>query len=361
MLHVVPVSIGRRILCLLGIGTAAFATWHCVRLARADAHFRKLTLEELERAAALDGGNSLYLTTLAQLKTPGPLLERAAAVNPYDSSIRIRLGLHAEAAGDHLAAERHLLEAVNLNRKFDPRWALANYYFRRDDRAQFRRWAREALEISYGDRSPLFDLCAAMSQDFAEVVREILPTRRDVRIAFVQYAAAHSRVREVAALVEELARSAPQSEIPAHAALCQALLAEYSVPEALRCSANLSSEDAFPWQAHDARGIGVYPRSNGGWSVSLDGTQPEQVVLLSKIEPVSGGRCRLDVRWDTPPRGLEWWVERHTREGGRLPLEFDAPPGRAAVRLSLRYQRSPGDTRYEGTVEIEHARVNCSP
>ena len=46
-----------------------------------------------------------------------------------------------------------LHEAARVDRTFDPRWTLANYYFRRQNWDEFWKWMRAAAEMSYGDRS----------------------------------------------------------------------------------------------------------------------------------------------------------------------------------------------------------------
>jgi hypothetical protein len=341
----------------LVIAAAAAAAWHAVRLARADHEFRKLTRAGLDGAVGLDPGNSLYLTTLAQLADPAPLLRRAAAASPYDSGVRIRLGLQAESEGDHAEAERRLLEAARLNRQYEPRWTLANFYFRRDNQAEFRRWAREALVMSYGDRAPLFDLCAAVAGDLGEVARW-LPDQDEVRIAFGQYAAARGRAKEIAPLIESVvARGAATSGVTTE--LCRALMNEYAVPAALRCSARVGGEGAFPWRWPEVRGVAVSRRSDGGLRITLDGTQPEAIELLSRIVPIAGGRCRLDVSWDGPTAGLQWILERHAPDGGVLPHVFDAPAFSAA-RLTLRYRRPSGTVRQEAVIDVLRAGVACT-
>ncbi len=177
-----------RIIAALGLAVASFFS---VRRARADAEFRRGTPEGVTRAVDLAPSNGEYLLFRAlQLDYDGadaaPLLERAAAVNPMNSTPRIRLGLGAEIRGDNSSAERWLLDAARVDHQFEPRWTLANFYFRRENFPEFWTWLRSALEISYGDRRPAFDLAWRASAQAKEIARAI-PDRREVVAASLGY------------------------------------------------------------------------------------------------------------------------------------------------------------------------------
>ena len=60
-------------------------------------------------------------------------------------------------------AERWLLDAARVDRQYEPRWTLANFYFRQQKMDDFWKWMRAALEVSYGDRVAAFDLCVGRS------------------------------------------------------------------------------------------------------------------------------------------------------------------------------------------------------
>ena len=114
--------------------------------------------------------NGEYLAALAlQAEYSGqdstPLLEEIARLNPRASAPRIRLGLAAELRGDAKQAERWLQEAFSVDRQFETRWTLANFYFRQGKPDEFWTWMRSALEMSYGDRVAAFDLCWQMTNE----------------------------------------------------------------------------------------------------------------------------------------------------------------------------------------------------
>ena len=160
----------------------AVAAWWSIRLARADAAFRQRTLAQVARAIELEPENGEYLATLAlQTEYAGqdstPLWEEIARLNPRASAPRIRLGLAAELRGDPNQAERWLLEAFSIDRQFETRWTLANFYFRQSKSDEFWKWMRSALEMSYGDRAAAFDLCWQMSGASEEILKRAVPDR----------------------------------------------------------------------------------------------------------------------------------------------------------------------------------------
>src|SRR5262249_38135405 len=114
-----------------------------------------------------------------------PQLRRAATGNPLSSAPRIRLGLAAEIRGDSAQAEKWLLEAATVDHQYEPRWTLANFYFRQGRSDEFWTWIRRALEVSYGDRRPAFNLCRVMSSDPEEILIRALPQRAEVLSAYL--------------------------------------------------------------------------------------------------------------------------------------------------------------------------------
>ena len=79
---------------------------------------------------------------------------RSAALDPGNSDRWMNLALRAEMAGDYALAERSLLTAAEHSRLYQPRYLLAEYYFRRQNAAAFWPWARAALETCLWRRLP---------------------------------------------------------------------------------------------------------------------------------------------------------------------------------------------------------------
>ena len=104
----------------------------------------------LRLAAILILGGASY--SVVRLALAEPLrdetlrdLERAAVRDPANAARFERLGQQAEAEGDLQLAERSLLRAAELSRLYQPRYLLAQYYFRRNAPREWGRWSREAF------------------------------------------------------------------------------------------------------------------------------------------------------------------------------------------------------------------------
>jgi tetratricopeptide (TPR) repeat protein len=178
-----------RIFGTVTLAALGIAVWFSIVLARADYYFRT---DKIQRATEIAPRNTEYLALRAlQLNYDGAdsrsLLEKIAALNPYSSAPRIRLGLAAEVSGDLASAERWLLEAAKVDHQFEPRWTLANFYFRAGDKNEFWKWMRAALEVSYGDRTPAYDLCWRVSDDAGEILWRGIPDRHDVVASYLMY------------------------------------------------------------------------------------------------------------------------------------------------------------------------------
>src|SRR5262245_6924000 len=92
----------------------------------------------------------------------GVPLRTAVEQNPRFSGGWIRLGLESERAEKMEQAEEELLRAARIDRRFLPAWTLANFYFRRDNRSEFWKWAHRAAALTYDDYRPLLRLCDAI-------------------------------------------------------------------------------------------------------------------------------------------------------------------------------------------------------
>src|SRR5205085_7070807 len=93
--------------------------------------------------------------------------------SPLDSAPVIRLGLRAELSGQRDGAEKLLLEAAGIDRLFEPRWSLVNLYFRTGNAEKFWPRVRSALDMAYGDLSPMYRLCWRFTSDPDLILRHV--------------------------------------------------------------------------------------------------------------------------------------------------------------------------------------------
>lgn len=364
-------------------GAAAIAAllaagFFSIERARADFDFRRQSSGEVARAVQMEPGNADYLMFRAlQIEydggDPRPLLERAARLNPWSSAPRIRLGLDAEVRGDDSSAEKWLLEAARIDRQFEPRWTLANFYFRRENPAEFWKWMRAALEISYGDRRPAFELCWQMSGDAKEIFTRAMPRRREVLAAYLGWLLETHRVD--ASVPVAIALASDRDERGLVLASVDALLESHDQRDALGLwqAAGLRAPngiyrgnfeggaiaDGFDWRWNEISGV-VHadidePRTMH--RISFDGRQPASCEVLRQMV-VLEKNARYRLRWNAAisqmesPTGLEWRIgdARAAVSDGAGMIEFIAPPD--VAELKLVYERPSGEVRAEGSVEF---------
>ena len=361
--------------------------WFSIVLARADFYFRAATPREVERATEIAPRNTEYLALRAlQIEYDGgdsrPLTRRIAEMNPMSSAPRIRLGLAAEVAGDTAGAERWLLDAASVDHQFEPRWTLANFYFRAGRRDEFFQWMRLALESSYGDRNPAFDLCWRMSADSAEILDRAVPERHAVAGAYLEYLLQRKRDAALPAVAKRLAAYRDAGDIQALLRVCDHLiesgdsaaldvwaLAGQSAPSGI-FNGDFAAEPlnhGFDWRMIEWPGVThVNLSAPSGHRIVLSGQQPESCLLLKETLKLGEGK-RYRFQWETrtdgikSPSGFEWRIGgQHVAivtsdDWTQGELTFSAPQG--FCWLELIYQRPVGESRAEGNVEIRRVRV----
>ncbi len=361
------------------------AVFYSVRLAVADAAFRKQTPEGVARALEILPDRASYLLLRAlQLEYDGvdstALLERAARVNPLSSEPRIRMGLAAETRGDFARAETWLLDAARVDRQFEPRWTLANFYFRRGRRDEFWKWMRAALEMSYGDRRLAFDLCWRVTQDANEVLRRAIPPQHDVLATYLLYVMEQHR-EGVGPAALRLAALGTAADVPLLESACDVLINSDKVTEARalweqlghRQTALITDGDfavepgghGFGWRLAHPPGItDISP--GGAHRIMFSGRQPEACELLRQYVVLESGR-QYSLRWEARTRGLgsptgvEWragkahGVVESAEEWSAGYVSFTAPAVLTAI--SLGYQRPTGEVRAEGWLEIRNVSL----
>jgi tetratricopeptide (TPR) repeat protein len=363
---------------LLGLALAAFFSF---RLARASAEFSRGSPEAVARALEILPRNTDYLSLRAlQLEydgaNPAPLLERAAALSPLSSAPRIRLGLAAEARGDFPAAERWLLEAAGVDHQFEPRWTLANFYFRQARAVEFWKWMRAALQVSNGDRTLAFDLCWRLSQDAQEILERAIPDQPDLLGAYLAYLLGQHRDAAGPVAVRLAAMRDPAYTGLLEAA-CDALLDSGNSNDAREVwrllggpapggiangdFARLPVNHGFDWRLLESAGVTHVHLDPSGHRILLSGKQPESCGLLRQIAAVETGK-QYELHWETrtqgiaPPSGIEWNVAGRraavaaAEDWQKGAVSFTAPAG--LVPITLVYRRPTGQPRAEGFIEI---------
>ena len=397
--------------CMLAaLGTAGY--WS-LRLAWADWLSRGVDPAQVARAVALSPGNADFRVKLARVldkngADPASALEAAALLNPRDAGVWMRLGIAAESNRDYARAERDLLEAARVSRRFEPRWTLANYYFRRNDAGHFWPWVRQSLLVGSVDFAPVFTLCWAMSQDAELIWDQALPERRPALNAYLWFLMRQSQLsagvpvaRKLAAMATKPDRSAllafsdrmiESSESAAALEIWNAMCARGLLPYKLLdpdrgaslTDGSFSAEPAgggFGWRLASEPGIACGRNTSPGYLwLSLSGSQAAHCEPLSEyLALVPGKPYRLRFRYrtsDIPAEsGLRWQVI-DTRNGAALAsrsawlsspawkddvILFTAPATSPLARLVFTYHAVPGTPRLEGSVLLSDLRLERLP
>jgi tetratricopeptide (TPR) repeat protein len=364
------------------------AAYYSLRLGYAEYLFRSGRPGLMARAATLSPLEAEYQARLDRL-------ERAVRLNPYLSAAWIELGMRAEAAGDFARSEVALREAARVDRTFDPRWILANYYFRRQNWDEFWQWIRSAAEMSYGDRSALFGLCWRATSDPEMILVRVIPPDRGILAAYVSYLARSEHLEAVPAAASRWLPLAAKEDVPALLELCDLLLEKTpDRPDALRiwntliergwlpyqrldpaAGASITNNSfrisplshGFDWRLPTAPGVrAVWTESPPGLNVTFDGHQEERTDILAEWMPVlassayelstlgsaqdiaagSGLRCKIvdavssvvlaEAKLDVPV----------------AKLRFETPPQGSLVKLVLSYRRASGTNLIAGRLTL---------
>ena len=262
--------------------------------------------DALRRARQLAPGKATYLTDGVDSGDPG-VLRKALALNPYYARGWIELGLQAELAGDNAEAERLLLQAAKVDRTYEPRWALANFYYRRGDREALWRWSRNAAEIAYLDQTALFDLCWRMSPGPAEILDKAIPQQPRVLAQYLSFLVNRKHLEAARPVAGLLTSKGGPALAPLMLFYCDRLLQNGQAAEAVElwntlCARHiiksqplrpetgesLSNGDFFT--APLAAGFDWRPVRTGGATATVLQSPPELSVTFNGEEPEA---CRV--------------------------------------------------------------------
>jgi hypothetical protein len=259
-----------------------------------------------------------------------PALVKAAESDPSNAVRYERLGQAAELAGDFPLAERSLLRAAQISRLYQPRYLLAQFYYRRRNRTAFDRWLREALAVAPGDVAPLLPL----AESLPELGMQARPVVARQILFFLVKNGQSATARDLA---HRLSREGGMEEVPSLLGYCEQVLADARPASAVEVWNTLCRRGLLPYG-----GIaGDAPLTNADFAQTPLGsafdwhTEKEitwqYVALQSGATYRLGGEARIFY-----PAGEGWSELAHG------PV-FDAPA--EVIRLSLR--NPPGAVRLE--------------
>lgn len=364
------------------------AAFYGIRLAYADFLFRSGSPANWDKAADVIPNNASYQLRRGDLR-------KALELNPYLSGAWLQLAVEAEMNGNPAESERCLLQAAQIDKTFEPRWALVNFYFRQNRTKEFWQWYSLAMRRSYGDRSALFRL-ARLRNPTSEEMLSLLPRQAAVLAEYLEFQlkAQDPDAFETALSLLPLATGANRDLL---VKVCDQQLKQGAVQNAVRlwnamveqgilihAPLNPPKDDllsnpalevsplnaAFDWSLLWRAGVSSYwSQSSHQLRIALDGKQDEKTDLLTLDAPIVPARnyqFRFRFRTDgfEKKSGLVWTAEsfpslqpigRHgtelySQDWSESSFSIRTPANADAVRLTLSYQRSLGTVRQHGTI-----------
>ena len=347
-------------------------------------------MADRERAVGVARGASLYERLADKIEETGgdplPALLHAAELDPANAEYRMRVGLQAEMAGRLDVAERNLLAAARLSHLYQPRYLLAQYYFRRQNAGEFFQWAHAAFDIAYGDVLALLDLCWRMRPEPEWLRAHALSSRPEIARQYLVFLSRRRQMEAAEVLAGQLSESAVATDLPALLEFCDRSLAagrpahavevwnrlsvSHLLPfEELDPARGISLTDGlfdhralgqgFEWRLNDTDGVTSRP-TKGALRVTFSGRQAEWCAIAWQyLATRPGGSYRL--RWELrgididSPDGVCWKIydlagRRVAAETGGRSLTFVAPAD--VLVLMLSYERPMGSPRLAGTAAV---------
>jgi tetratricopeptide (TPR) repeat protein len=404
-----------RLAAALATAALGASLYWSLRLAYADLLSARGDRQSVERAVHLAPASSGYHARLSLLldaeggrAASTAALQDALAASPLEAAPWIALGLRRETAGDFAGAERCLLEAARLDRTYDPRWALANYYFRRGNWDRFWLWVRRAAEMAPPDMRGLFRLCWNAPDGPVATLARAIPDRPEVRREYLAYLVQEGAGPQLASLAAKMAARPQPDDLPVLLDACDRLLATGDAAGALPIWNGLSARRLIPsgtlspqqgrslsngglesprtsrgfdWRLAAVEGVSISRTiADPSLRVAFSGRQPERCEVLWQYLPlVPSTRYRLEFECRASGiqagAGLRWRIASALQGGGTWAesadlggenwspgdLSFQTPSQPALARLVLLYERRPGTTRIQGAIWLRRLKLGFAP
>lgn len=378
-------------------GFCCIGIWHSWKVARAD-HLARLDTEQSLRAAIrIEPDAWRYYVRLADFDEANApkLLARALQLDAYDAEADIHLGLYFESQGDYQRAQKLLLNGYAVDHTFAPRWALANFYFRREDWPAFWTWARGAAQIQPDNAGAVFELCWRESPDPRTISHEILNDDPELIRQYIVFLVAKDQLPAAASAAQRLIRDgnpetdgaqvlmiinrlvAAQNGSSANALWRELVDRRWFSADSTIINNPAFARDplsvAFDWTLPSYDGLHSWP-GPGGLETEFTGEQPESGTVAEQSFVLAPGKYSFEYRYRTsgipPQSGLQWQIvdagsgkpiaaspdlsSQSTRHAG---LEFSVPSGASLLQARLIYQRAIGTPRISGMLVTRSAQI----
>lgn len=380
-------------------GCAIAAAVFALLLARASTSNARDTADASEAAAKLIPFRADYLVQFAAWHpaVKQKVLQRAVALDPFETQAWIDLGLDAEFNGrSPNQAEQLYLRAEGTNHMFVPKWTLTNFFYRQQRVPDFLRWAKETLEITPYSAAPVFSEMWLLAPEAPQLLATAVPDNPNTLWQYAWFLSNGGHLADVPPVISRLVEHAPQQDAevfgkssivgPIEDKLLQNgreqdALAVWNMlyeghwislpaPNVATPITNGSFTvpiwpHGFDWVVVPTSGVSIQQDTQAHHiEIDFSGDQPDPCTLLVQWVPLSA-RKTYTVRWSAKAESADAQADLtwHVRTGVGQPVAaslpfsqsggkwtFSSPPQDGAFVLSLEYARQTGYTRAEGSL-----------
>ena len=293
------------------------------------------------------------------------------------STVHLERAAELEVSGQIQEAEAELLAAADADRRFQPAWALANFYHRQHREGDFRDWLKRAAGMSYGDRSALFRLVpepallpSELRTDYTahllstdrleDANRAIQGTDRDLDLTLSERFLREQRFERALAVWNRFREPRLTPDRPR--------IVNGSFTERIHGL-------AFGWRWGAPKGVTVVASNRGGSGsvrIAFSGIQENSGELLSQYLVINPGRrYRLSFEsrsLDLPGDPGLVWTLGEIAQGPGFAMSADWRAQVAIVqstasfaRLALVWKRPNGAAPADGELSIRNVRLEALP
>ena len=338
-----------------------------------------------DRLMPLDSYNELRAAA-SNPSNSEPSLRAALAKNPWDTRSWIGLSVQAEMRGDSTTAENllHVAAAHDIGR--EPRWALANFYFRQGDQQKFLEWTNSYRAVTHDREEGLFRMVAASVPD-AHALNQALPhlgcdemgTAVDVMRAAQQ--PADELIASMASTCKDATSRASLSAMvsdliledkPQRAAEVWAGMGERGTLANAEFHQPITGQ-GFDWRINKSPDVTFRQRDAGVDFNLQDGVADGTVLLFQPVllEPGAHYRLAMSTLGDAAVTGAFRWELVELSTGRHLPSSLDedninnlpnwrfvAPATSArSLALALYYRRPEGAVPVTGKLTVQGVQL----
>ena len=314
-------------------------------------------------------------------------LRAALEKNPWNTRSWIGLSVHAEMRGDVSGAEGFLRSAAAHDIGRQPRWALANFYYRQGDQQHFLEWANDYRSVTHDQEEGLFRMVAEVVPDAGSFASALPHLGCDELPLAIQAVKMRSLAPDP--LVDTM--TSVCADTSSRKTLMQLVTELLMQDDVIRASevwhnmgqrVTLSNADfkdpvtgeGFDWRINQSPSVRVRQQPQTGLQFDLEeGSSSGTVLLFQPVLLTPGARYRLDMISESNPPAVETfrWELVELSTGRHLDTqldeenineqpawEFRAPAVTPkTLALALFYRRPIGATSFHGRFILHGVRL----